>query len=391
MIPTRSEGFGRAPVLLGLFPELGSPGGIQRSSRHIGAVLASWAEERGGSYRFLSLNDGAGKGRVEVSGRPFEYEGFARSKVRFSRAALGAGPDVALVFAAHANLAPVGWLVKKRTGARLAVVAWGIDVWERLPLHRRWSLRRADAVLAISRYTGEQVEKVQGVDAARICLMPLALEPAFWDQAQNIGEARPPSAVPRGSTLLTVTRLIADEGYKGVDTVIQALPQLARAVPGVQYVVVGDGDDRPRLEALGRTLGVADRVHFLGRLEAMAPELVGCYASCDVFVMPSSGEGFGVVFLEAMAFGKPVVGGAHGGTPDVIEDGVTGFLVRHGDTERITHVLTTLLRDRGLRQEMGQRARARVQEKFLFAQFAARLRECVEALCAGKSERQCAS
>ncbi len=391
MILTRSERFGRAPVLLGLFPELGSPGGIQRSSRHIGAVLSSWAEERGGSYRFLSLNDGAGKSRVEVSGRPFEYEGFGRSKTRFSGAALGAGSDIALVFAVHPNLAPVGWLVKKRTGARLAVVAWGIDVWKRLPLHRQWPLRRADAVLAISRYTAEQVEKVQGVDAARIRLLPLTLEPAFWDRAQDVGEVRLPSGFPRGSTLLTVTRLAANEGYKGVDTVIQALPQLARAVPDVQYVVVGDGDDQPRLEALGRTLGVAERVHFLGQLGAMAPELVGCYASCDVFVMPSSGEGFGVVFLEAMAFGKPVVGGAHGGTPDVIEDGLTGFLVRHGDIERLTQVLTTLLRDPSLRQKMGQRARARVQEKFLFAQFAARLRECVEALCAGKSERQCAS
>ena len=379
------------PVLLGLFPELGAPGGIQRSSRHIGAVLSSWAEERGGSYRFLSLNDGAGKGRVEVSGRSFEYEGFARSKTRFSGAALGGGSDIALVFAVHPNLAPVGWLVKKRTGARLAVVAWGIDVWECLPLHRQWPLRRADTVLAISRYTAEQVEKVQGVDAARIRLMPLTLEPAFWDRAQDVGEVRLPPGFPRGSTLLTVTRLAANEGYKGVDTVIQALPQLVRAVPDVQYVVVGDGDDRPRLEALGRTLGVADRVHFLGRLEAMAPELVGCYASCDVFVMPSSGEGFGVVFLEAMAFGMPVVGGAHGGTPDVIEDGVTGFLVRHGDIERLAQVLAALLRDQGLRHEMGQRARARVQEKFLFAQFAARLRECVEALCAGESERQCAS
>ena len=391
MILTRSERFGRAPVLLGLFPELDSPGGIQRSSRHMGAILACWAAETGCSYCFLSLNDAAGKGCVELSGWRFEYEGFARSKTRFTRGALGAGSDIALVFAVHPNLAPVGWLVKKRTGARLAVVAWGTDVWERLPLHRQWPLRRADAVLAISRHTAEQVEKIQGVDAARIHLMPLALEPAFWDRAQNVGEVRLPPGFPPGSTLLTVTRLAANEGYKGVDTVIQALPQLARAVPDVQYVVVGDGDDRPRLEALGRTLGVADRVHFLGWRDALSPDLVACYANCDVFVMPSRGEGFGLVFLEAMAFGKPVVGGAHGGTADVIEDGVTGFLVCHGDIERLTQVLATLLRDRGLRQEMGQRARASVQGKFLFAHFEARLRKLVEDLVAGRQECGCAS
>jgi glycosyltransferase involved in cell wall biosynthesis len=386
VIPTDSRRGERARAVLGLFSELDAPGGIQRSSRHIGAVLSSWAEECGGSYRFLSLNDSAGMGRIEVGGRQFEYEGFERSKSRYSRAALAAGPHTLLIFATHPNLAPAGWLVKKRTGARLAVVAWGIDVWKPLPLHRRWPLRRADAVLAISRYTAEQVKDVLGVSAARVHLLPLALDPAFWERAQNAGEVRLPAGFPQGRTLLTVTRLAANEGYKGVDTVIRALPELARVIPDVHYVVVGDGDDRPRLEALARTLGVADRVHFLGRLEAESPGLIGCYSSCDAFVMPSRGEGFGLVFLEAMAFGKPVVGGAHGGTADVIEDGVTGFLVEHGDTARLTQILAMLLRDQNLRQQMGERARARVQEKFLFAHFAARLRECVEALCAGKQD-----
>lgn len=386
MIPNRSKRRERAPIVLGLFSELDAPGGIQRSSRHIGAVLSSWADERGGSYHFVSLNDGVGKNRIEVGGREFEYEGFARSKSGFSRAALAAGQRCTLVFATHPNLAPVGWLVKKRTGARLAVVAWGIDVWEPLPLHRRWPLRRADAVLAISRYTAEQVEEVQGVSAARVHLLPLALDPAFWERVQNPGEVRLPPGFPQGRTLLTVTRLAANEGYKGVDTVVQVLPQLARAIADVHYVVVGDGDDRPRLEALAHTLGVAGRVHFLGRLEAESPELIGCYSSCDAFVMPSRGEGFGLVFLEAMAFGKPVVGGAHGGMPDVIEDGATGFLVEHGDTARLTQTLTTLLRDESLRRQMGERARARVQEKFLFTHFAARLRECADALGAGKQD-----
>lgn len=372
--------------MLGLFTELDAAGGIQRSSRHVGAVLSSWAEERGGSYRFLSLNDSAGKKSIEACGRAFEYEGFARSKSHFSRAAFAAGEGTALVFAVHPNLAPVGWLVKRRTGASLAVLTWGIDVWEPLPLHRRWPLRRADVVLAISRYTAEQLEKVQGVDAARVHLLPLGLDPAFWKRARNVGEVRLPAGFPQGHTLLTVTRLAANEGYKGVDTVIQALPGLACSVPDVHYAVVGEGDDRPRLETLARALGVADRVHFLGRLEAESPELIGCYASCDVFVMPSRGEGFGLVFLEAMAFGKPVVGGAHGGTPDVIEDGATGFLVEHGDTGRLAQILATLLGDETLRQQMGQRARARVEEKFLFEHFAARLRESVDALCERKQD-----
>jgi glycosyltransferase involved in cell wall biosynthesis len=366
-------------VVLGLFPGMGAPGGIQRACRHASAVLARLAQERGWQCRLLSLNDPAGEQAAEADGLRFSFEGFARGKFRFLRAASDAGRNATLVFAAHPNLAPVGWAVKKRTGARLAVLAWGIEVWEPLPLHRRWALRKADAVLAISRYTADQLVRVQQVDAARVEILPLGLEPAFWERARAEAQLPPPENFPRGSVLLTVTRLDASEGYKGVDTVIEALPRLAALIPDVHYAVVGDGDDRPRLEALSRKLDVAERVSFLGRVDS-AEVLARCYANCQVFVMPSRGEGFGMVFLEAMAFGKPVVGGAHGGTPDVIAHGETGYLVPHGDASKLAEVLAALLLDPGLRARLGAQGRRRVEEKFLFRHFAGRLRESVSRL-----------
>ncbi len=150
--------------------------------------------------------------------------------------------------------------------------------------------------------------------------------------------------------------------------------------PELYLVVVGEGDDRGRLERLAVEMGVAERVKFLAGLTQ--EELMACYARCDVFALPSRREGFGLVFLEAMAHGKPVVGGAHGGTPEIIEDGVTGLLVPHGDVEQLFGALEKLLTNEPLRRRMGHRARERVSESFLFEQFAGRLTQIRTRLCA---------
>ncbi len=107
-------------------------------------------------------------------------------------------------------------------------------------------------------------------------------------------------------------------------------------------------------------------------------ELFACYAACTIFALPSSGEGFGLVFLEAMAHGKPVIGGAHGGTPDVVEDGVTGLLVPHGDIERLAGALESLLADPARAAEMGAKGRDRVERLFSFEQFQGRLTQVLD-------------
>ena len=105
----------------------------------------------------------------------------------------------------------------------------------------------------------------------------------------------------------------------------------------------------------------------------MQDELFACYANCDIFALPSRGEGFGFVYLEAKAYGKPVIGGAHGGALDVIEDGVTGLLVPHGDIERLSLAIESLLGDPARAREMGARGRDRLVTAFSFEQFQSRL------------------
>jgi len=154
---------------------------------------------------------------------------------------------------------------------------------------------------------------------------------------------------------------------KGVEEVLRALSSVLQKFPDTYYVIVGEGDDRSRLQSLAEELELASHVLFVGHTSDA--ELTGYYEACDVFVMPSRQEGFGLVFLEAMAFGKPVIGGNHGGTPDVVQDQINGFLVEHGDVKTLGLRIMQLLGDVELRHKMGEAGQRRVTENYTFDKF----------------------
>jgi phosphatidyl-myo-inositol dimannoside synthase len=137
---------------------------------------------------------------------------------------------------------------------------------------------------------------------------------------------------------LTVGRMDSTERYKGHDRVIAALPEFVSQGHDVYYLIVGEGDDRPRLEAMAVEAGVQQRVLFLGGVDSQT--LSAIYRCADLFVMASTGEGFGVAFLEAMASGTPAIGLDVGGAPDALGDGELGLVVRE---DEITEVIATLL------------------------------------------------
>jgi phosphatidylinositol alpha-1,6-mannosyltransferase len=153
---------------------------------------------------------------------------------------------------------------------------------------------------------------------------------------------------------------------------IQCMPAILSQVPEAIYLIVGDGPGRARLITKVKECRLEEKVVFAGAVpDEKLPEF---YAACDVFAMPSRigtskhggtmGEGFGIVFVEAGAMGKPVVGGRSGGIPDAVVDGVTGLLVEPTDLEQISRGIISLLLDSQLRCRMGQAGRKRAQEHF---------------------------
>jgi phosphatidylinositol alpha-1,6-mannosyltransferase len=154
---------------------------------------------------------------------------------------------------------------------------------------------------------------------------------------------------------------------KGQDKVIEALPRIKQAVPQVKYVMVGTGEVHESLIALARQLGVEDSVVFAGNI--LDQDLAAYYSACDVFLMPcreidGDVEGFGIVYLEAGAAGKPVIGGKTGGTDDAIVDGVTGLRVDGTSCDEIADAAIRLLSTPHKAKEMGQNGRQRVETDF---------------------------
>lgn len=367
-------------MLIGLFPELDAAGGVQRAGRHLAAVMKEFADSSGMECRFLSLNDSRELHRMSVGEREFVFTGSERAKARFATTAVrSARRRGKVVLAAHPNLAPIVQAMQVAVPRlRSIICTHGVEVWEPLSILRRRALRKANLVLSPSQSTADHVTAVQKVPVAQTRVLPWALDPQF---ETIVAQARAPlpANFPSGQIIFTVGRWLASERYKGMDTLITALPRLLTRRPKLQLVLAGEGDDRAWLEDLAQKSGVSLHVHFLPKLTYA--ELASCYAACDIFALPSAGEGFGLVYLEAMAFAKPVIGGAHGGAPEVIQDGVTGYVVQHGDAVQLATCIETFLADPALARKMGERGRERVASEFRFNVFAKSFKKILREQC----------
>jgi glycosyltransferase involved in cell wall biosynthesis len=342
----------------------GSYGGIATYNRLVCRALNEF-READQKHVLLAADKPAD---VEPRGRELpglRIRAFSGNRAAFASQALNltARRRIDLALIGHVNYAPLGlWLKRLQPRLRYGVIIYGIDVWAKLSRMRQRALRQADFVISISEYTKERAVEVNNVERQRVYLLPNALE---WENVE--AQASSSASLPAGKRLLTVCRLDSTEKYKGVDTVIEALPQVISRVPDVRYLIVGSGSDSVRLKKLAKGIGVSDRVHFLGSVDDAT--LRACYRACDVFVMPSAKEGFGFVFLEAMQYAKPVVAADKGGSPEVVKDGVTGLLVRYNDVRQLAESLTRLCLDPALRTKLGEAGYRRLQENYTFPQF----------------------
>jgi phosphatidylinositol alpha-1,6-mannosyltransferase len=379
---TARESNPQARHVIGLFPALLGVGGVQEAGRLTAAALAEIAFRRGWSLELLALNDLRQVHELPAGARSIPFRGFGRAKPRFLLAALArARPPASnadpIVLAAHPHLAlPAAWMQRLSPRLKTIVMSHGIEVWEKLSPARRRALLRANLVLAPSSYTAQKLVEVQGISREKVRRLPWPLNPDFLRLAENASVLPLPQSFPRGRVILTAGRWASSERYKGADELIRAVAQLRAAHPDLHLVAVGGGDDLPRLRQIARDLGAAESIHFLENISR--EELAACYGRADVFALPSTGEGFGLVFLEAMAFAKPVIAAATGGPIDLIEDGSNGFLIPPHDAESLAQAVERLLRDDSLRTEMGRRGAERVRTQYRFDVFEAALEQILD-------------
>jgi phosphatidylinositol alpha-1,6-mannosyltransferase len=301
-------------------------------------------------------------------------EAFGENRLALIRRAVGLAmrQRIELALIGHVNYTPLAWMLKRmQPRMRYGVILYGIEVWQPLGGLRRRALCGADFLISISEYTKRKAIEQNGLNEDRFYLLPNALEPTV-DR---------PVSPSEGMRMLSVCRFEKTERYKGVDKVIELLPEIQKQVPDIHYMIVGDGSDLNRHKELAERLGVAERVSFMGFLEDEA--LHACYRDADLFVMPSTGEGFGFVFLEAMQYGKPVVAAACTAVPEVVVDGVSGVLVERNNPAQLLDAIIRLCRDRSLRERMGTAGRERLYQHFTFARFKQTLHEIILRQTAG--------
>jgi glycosyltransferase involved in cell wall biosynthesis len=252
-----------------------------------------------------------------------------------------------LILCGHINLVPIACLLKGLLHAPVLLVIHGIDAWT--PTGSRivnLLVNKIDMFISVSEVTKRRFLRWADLPEGKGFVLPNT----FHVERYGPGPKRPGLLARYGldgrTILMTVGRLSSFEKYKGIDEVIELLPDLAGKVPNVSYLIVGDGSDRKRLEEKAASLGVSDRVVFAGYVSE--EEKADHYRLADAYVMPSSGEGFGIVFLEAMACGIPVVASKVDGSREAVRDGELGIIVDPADRgEIMAAILKTLMEKKG--------------------------------------------
>ena len=267
----------------------------------------------------------------------------SRGSVSYVAAAIAsAHPQTDLVICGHINLLALAALLRLKLRCPLVLMAYGIDVWKQPSRLTRVWLRHVSAIWAISRVTRDQMNQWAHLHESIYTILPNAIHLDRYGLAPKSEELLARYRLHGRKVILTLARLPSAERYKGVDEVLEILPALIADEPTLTYLIAGDGDDRLRLEAKARDLGIDDRVVFAGFVKEI--EKADHFRLADVFAMPGRGEGFGFVFLEAMACGVPVVGSAIDGSRDALQDGALGELVDPGDQNSVREGIQRALR-----------------------------------------------
>ena len=254
----------------------------------------------------------------------------------------GVWKQPSLVIATHVNFTPAAYWLKRLVGVPYWTIAYGTDTWniERKALQR--GLHDADKILAIGTYTRDRILKEQNLDPAKISILPCTVDASRFQIAPKPQYLlNRYQLTPEQPIILTVGRLDSTQQYKGYDQILHALPEIRRQIPNVHYILVGRGGDRDRIEQLIAQLNLQKYVTLAGFVPD--DEINDYYNLCDVFAMPSKGEGFGIVYLEALACGKPTLGGNQDGAIDALCHGELGALVDPDDVNAIAQTLIQIL------------------------------------------------
>lgn len=326
-----------------------STGGIEKVCRVFSKAIQDLSQQHPEfHFQVLSLYDHPRQHDARYLSAD-RFSGFAESKWRFLLAAIRESTGADYIVASHVNLLPVLAIVKKFSPrSHILLFAHGIELWDPLSARRLRMLQHCYQILAVSGYTAGVIKERHALSKEQIKVFPNCIDPFLTRQRQGKSEQLLQRyGLSQGHfVLLTLTRLSSKEFYKGYDLVIRNLNKIALEYPACRYLIVGQYDEveKDRLDQLIQENGLDKRVIFTGYIPD--EELEAHYNLADLFVMPSKKEGFGIVFIEAMYFGLPVIAGNKDGSTEALLHGKLGILIDPDSDEELREAIMRVIEDR---------------------------------------------
>lgn len=325
-------------------------GGIEKVCRAAGKALSDITNEEGNSLAVYSMYD-KNADVIENYLPASIFKGYHGNRLRFVTDAVRKGSASDVVILSHINLLLVGFFIKTFSPkTKLILIAHGIEVWAPLAGWKKRMIKSVDLFLPVSRFTGEKLQTVFGVPSQKLQVLNNCLDPFLerrYDPVKETALTKKYGFTKQDQILLTVTRLKFSEQYKGYDKVITALTTLKQTHPHIKYLIAGryDKEEKDRLDNLIKEAKLEQTVIFAGFVPD--EDLAAHFNLADIYIMPSTGEGFGIVFIEAMFYGLPVIAGNKDGSVDALANGELGVLIDPDNQEEIITAVIQIFNHKG--------------------------------------------
>jgi phosphatidylinositol alpha-1,6-mannosyltransferase len=333
-------------VLLVTLQTFSTTGGIQKMTRTLAHSLQKIATNNNWGFKLWSVYDQASDLMLRYM-LPENFRGFGNKRAIFIWNVLKVARKEEVVILSHINLAIVGLIVKViNPTCQVWLIAHGIEVWRPLAFNKKTMLKKCDKIICVSNFTRQEMIRLHDVDASKCEVLNNAIDP-FMALPETF--KKPEHLLTRyrltnhDVVIFTLTRLAATEQYKGYEQVIKTLSKLKINIPSIKYVLSGqyDATEEKRIRELIYKYKVEKEVILTGFVNE--DELADHFLLADLFVLPSKKEGFGIVFIEALACGLPVICGNVDGSLDAIKNGELGQAINPDDLTELENTLTIYL------------------------------------------------
>ncbi|MEO6219396.1 MAG: glycosyltransferase family 4 protein [Ginsengibacter sp.] len=321
-------------------------GGIQKVGRVAGKAIYEYSRQHQEQLKFYSMNDAGGSATEPYLPKNI-FKGFAGNKAWFVIKSIHQGLKSRVIVLSHINLLLPAYIVKLFSkNTRLILIAHGIEVWRPLSSRNKKMLNLCDIILPVSHFTKEKMKEQHSIPEERFSVLYNCLDPFLpppLDATRRFEWRRKYGIEESAVLLMTLSRLTIHEKNKGYDKVLVAIQKLLPEFPNLKYIFLGkyDSAEKSRLDDLIDKLGIKGKVIFTGFVPD--DELADHYNMCDVYIMPSEKEGFGISFIEAMYYHKPAIAGNRDGSTGALLNGRLGLLIDPRSQEEISIAIKKII------------------------------------------------